>query len=252
MLHCRSILSVSALLLALARGQTQPADSAALSHTLTLSYQPLTPTNAPVSQLAVVAYDTSPSKSSLLSWTPPPLLGDMSADTSAPLIRVLSPSGSSSLVSRAALSSKISQNIDIWITPANEIFSVSLTSIQPPPLSKEAAERLAKEARLQARGKTVLSSKPQTTKKPKKPKVDAKSSAVPEKAEEEGGPRVKVNLHIVSNGPTPRLLSRASIQVDDEGREIVPEEVEEKSFLQKYWLVLLVGAFFLLSSAAKE
>lgn len=251
MLHRRSIFGVSALLLTLARGQTQPADTAALTHTLTLSYQPLTPTNAPASQLAVVAYDTSPSKSSLLSWTPPPLLEDTSADTSTPLIRVLSPSGSSSLVSRAALSSKISQNIDIWITPANEIFSVSLTSVQPPPLSKEAAERLAKEARLQARGKTVLSSKSQKTKKPKKSKVDAKSSAIPEK-EEEGGPRVKVNLHIVSDGPTPRLLSRAPIQVDDEGREIVPEEVEEKSFLQKYWLVLLVGAFFLLSSAAKE
>lgn len=251
MLHTSGALGVLALLLTLARSQTQQTDRTNLEHTLTLSYQPVAPTNAPINQLAVVTYDISPLKPSLLSWTPPEPSEDTASDISTPLLRILSPSGSSSLVSRSALSPQISQNIDIWVTPSNEIFSVSLTSIQPPPLSREAAEQLAKEARLQARGKTISSSKPQTTKKPKKSKAEAKSSAVREE-EEEGGPRVRVKLHVVRDGPSPKLLSRAPVQVDGEGREIVPEEVEEKSFFQKYWLVLLIGAFFLLSSAGKE
>lgn len=253
MVHTSGVLGVLALLTTLARSQIQQTDRTNLEHTLTLSYQPVAPTNAPINQLAVVTYDISPLKSSLLSWTPPEPSEDTASDISTPLLRVLSPSGSSSLISQAALSPQISQNIDIWVTPSNEIFSVSLTSIQPPPLSREAAEQLAKEARLQARGKTISSSKPQTTKKPKKSKAEAKPSAVRVEEEEEGGgPRVRVKLHVVRDGPSPKLLSRAPVQVDGEGREVVPEGVEEKSFLQKYWLMLLIGAFFLLSSAGKE
>jgi hypothetical protein len=51
---------------------------------------------------------------------------------------------------------------------------------------------------------------------------------------------IKVNLITSSPGPSPSLATRKPPQVDNEGREVVQEEVPEKSLFQKYWWVGLI------------
>ena len=234
----KTILLVSAWVFA-----ASAADKPKLPKSITLSYEVIGSSPSSVNPLATIFYDPRSLKYSLESWTPPSLDSLKSTTpepTSAPLLRILLPNGSSTVTSLSNFDTSFKQTIDLWVSPEPEgtIFSASVTSITPPPLSAE-EERLRKKIeRAKARGKP-LPSAPKS--KPKKKAKDKQASAEVEEAIQEGG--VKVNLIPAMAGPTAKLDSRAPPQVDAEGNEIpTADEQQEKSFFQKYWWVFLIGA----------
>ena len=211
---------------------------------ITLSYELLGSSASTPSDFATVEYDPKTLDYVLTSWEPPTLDSLQSTSkepTSAPLLRVLLPNGSASVASISTFDPKLSQNVDIWISQNDgEVVSASVGSITPPPLSEEEERQRQKEERLRKRGKAVPSTKP----KPKPKSKKAKEVVVPEV---KAGPVVRVNLLVAGQGPTPKLNTRKPPQVDAEGREVVQEEQQEKTFLQKYWYILLALAFVLIS-----
>ena len=211
---------------------------------ITLSYELLGSSASTAGPFATVEYDPKSLEYVLTQWNPPSLDSLQSTSqepTSAPLLRVLLPNGSASVASIATFDPKLSQNVDIWISQdTGDVVSASVGSVTPPPLSKEEELQRQKEERLRKRGKAVTSSKPKTTPKAKK----VKEAVV---AERSAGPVVRVNLRVSGQGPAPRLNSRKPVQVDAEGREVVQEEQQEKTFIQKYWYLGLALAFVLIS-----
>lgn len=107
-------------------------------------------------------------------------------------------------------------------------------------MSKEEEELLKKEERLRARGKPVP---PRPIPKNKKAREEAAAQAA-------AAPQVRINLLLAGKGPEPKFNSRKPPQIDADGREVIQEEVPEKTFFQKYWYFLLIGAFLLMSGGA--
>ena len=243
-----NILALSAVVLAQDVGQST---RKSYPKSITLSYELLGSSATAPSPFAVVKYDPKNLDYVLTSWTPPSLdsLKSTSQEpTSAPLLRVLLPNGSASVASLATFDPKLSQNIDIWISEENgEVMAASVGSVTPPPLSEEEERLRQKEERLRKRGKLVTSSKPIPSSKPKSKSKSKKAKEVVVGGTT-AGPVVRVNLLASGPGPAPKLNSRKAPEVDAEGREVVAEEEQEKTFLQKYWYILLAVAFVLMSS----
>lgn len=220
-----------------------------LPKSIFLSYEILGQKASTVSPLATVDYDPRTLQNVLSSWTPPSLdslKSTSSEPASAPLLRVILPNGSTTIAGLNTFDTNLSQDINIWISQeSGDVLSASVISITPPPLSKEEELQRQKEERLRKRGKPVPSSKPKP--KSKKSKEKEKEKKVVESVQ--AGPVVRVNLLVAEEGVKPQLTSRKPVQVDAEGREVVPEEQQEKTFFQKYWLALLAVAFVLVTSA---
>ncbi|ETN47122.1 uncharacterized protein HMPREF1541_01312 [Cyphellophora europaea CBS 101466] len=213
------------------------------SSTITLSYEFISSPSKP-SPLATISYDPSTLRYSLSSWTPPSIadLKSSSQDpTSAPLIRILTPGGSSTVTTLSTFASDLKQNINLFLSSTdNAVLSASVTSIRPAPLTEEEAHYRKKLERAKARGKPLPS--PPKPQKPKKPKKGQPVPVVPETPIDdtpEGQP--KVNLIPELEGPRPKLMSRAAPVVDEHGNEVPQAEQQEKTFLQKYWWVLVAG-----------
>lgn len=219
------------------------ADKPKFPRSITLSYEVIGSSQSTVKPLATIFYDPRSLKYSLESWTPPSLdtlKSTTPEPTSSPLLRILLPNGSSTVTSLSNFDTSFKQTIDLWVSPEPEgtIFSASVISVTPPPLSAE-EERLKKKIeRAKARGKPLPSSpKPRTKKKTK----DKQAPIEIEEAPQEGG--VKVNLIPAMPAPTPKLMSRKPPQVDAEGNEVpAADEQQEKTFFQKYWWVLMIAA----------
>lgn len=249
--YLTSLLALAGLALAQATQQsTQPKS---LPRSVQLSYEILG-SSASSQPLATIDYDPKTLENVLSSWTPPSLdtLQSTSQEpTSAPLLRVLLPNGSATVTSLGSFDNKLSQDIDIWVSLENggEIVSASVRSITPPPLSEEEERQRQKEERLRKRGKAVPTTKQKPKSKSKSTSKKVKDAVV---GEVQAGPIVRVNLLPVGYGPSPKLNSRKPPQVDAEGREIVTEEQQEKTFFQKYWYILLALAFVLISGGGKE
>jgi hypothetical protein len=211
-------------------------------NSITLSYEVIGSAPSSVKPLATVFYDPRSLRYSLESWTPPSLdsLTSTSPEpSSASLLRILLPNGSSTVTSISNFDEGLKQTIDLWISDAQDgsIFSASVTSRTPPPLSAE-DERLRKKIeRAKARGKPIP-----TAPKPKPKKKPKKGDTVTIKEEDSQDEQVKVNLLPATAGPTAKLGSRKPPQVDADGNEVVEAEVQEKSFFQKYWWIFLVLA----------
>ena len=242
-----SIFALTAVVLAQDAGQST---TKSYPKTITLAYELLgsavaDPASA-AGRFATVQYDPRSLDYVLSSWTPPSLDSLQSTSkepTSAPLLRVLLPNGSASVASLATFDPKLSQNIDLWISQeSGGVVSASVGSITPPPLSEEEERLRQKEERLKKRGKAVPSSKPKP--KPKSKQEKAKDVVV---GEVQAGPVVRVNLFVLGQGPAPKLSTRMAPQVDAEGREVAQEEQQPKTFLQKYWYILLALAFVAIS-----
>lgn len=240
------LLALTGVVFAQDTQQSTPPKS--LPKSVQLSYEILGSSASSVQPLATVEYDPRTLESVLASWTPPSvdsLQSTSQEPTSSPLLRILLPSGSTTVAGLAAFDTKLSQDIDIWISLENggEVVSASVRSTTPPPLSAEEELQRQKEERLRKRGKAVPSPKSKPKPKPKSTSKKVKEAVV----EVKGGPVTRVNILPVGYGPTPKLNTRAPPQLDAEGREIVPEEQQEKSFFQKYWYILLAIAFVLMS-----
>lgn len=212
---------------------------------ISLQYQDLT--SSPTSPLLTVEYDPKTLDYALTSWTPPSLDVLKSASQepqSSPLLRILVPDGRAATVtSLTTFDSSLSQDIDIWLSRSSgDVISASVRSSTPPALSKEEELQRQKEERLRKRGKAIPSKPAQPKKSTTKKARDAVVGEV------QAGPVVRVNLLMVDNGPTPKLLTRQPPQVDSQGNEVVQEPVQEKNFLQKYWYLLLALAFILISN----
>jgi hypothetical protein len=210
-------------------------DNAQLPKSITLSYEIIG--DPQVKPLVTVFYDPKSRKHSLSSWTPPSLdaLKSTSPEpTSSRLIRIHLPNGSSTVTTLAAFSEELHQKIDLWLSPDDgSVFSASVSSLSPPPLSAEEDRYRKKVSRAKAKGKPIPSRPPvPNTKK-------AREEAARQLALYEP---IKVNLFTAEDGPSPVWNSRAPPQVDAEGREVPQEEQQEKSFFQKYWWVFLIVA----------
>lgn len=239
-----SVFALAGIALAQTNQQTT---SKSYPKSVQLSYEILGSSASSSQPLATVEYDPKTLEGLLSSWTPPSLetLQSTSQEpTSTPLLRILLPNGSATVASLGTFDTKLSQDIDVWISTENggEVVSASVRSITPPPLTAEEERQRQKEERLRKRGKVV----PSTTAKPK-PKPKSKKAKDAVVAEPNLGPVVRVNLLPVGHGPAPKLNSRQPPQLDAEGREIAPEEQQEKTFFQKYWYILLAVAFVLMS-----
>lgn len=211
---------------------------------VSLQYQDLSSSSS--NPLLTVEYDPKTLDYVLISWTPPSLdsLKSISPKPqSAPLLRVLLPEGAATVTSLSTFDPKLSQDIDLWLSRSTgDVISASVRSSTPPPLSKEEELQRQKEERLRKRGKAVPS------KPVKQSKTKAKKAKEAVVGEVQAGPVVRVNLLMAENGPSPQLLTRQPPEVDAQGNEIVQEPVQEKTFLQKYWYLLLGLAFILITN----
>lgn len=227
-------------------GLAEAQKPAKYTKSVALSYELLGVSSGSSAHLATVDYDPRSLEYTLSSWTPPSvdsLKSTSKEETSAPLLQVLLPNGGSTLASLTTFDPNLSQDIDVWISKeSGEVISASVRSESPPPLSKEEELQRQKEERLRKRGKEVPTSKPKS-----KPKSKAKQLKEVVVEEKKAGPQVRVNLHVAGQGPAPKYLTRKPPQLDAEGKEIVQEEQQEKSFLQKYWYIGLAIAFVLIS-----
>jgi hypothetical protein len=197
--------------------------SAAFPNSITLSYEPVLDSSS-VKPLATVFYDPKTLKSSLSSWTPPSTDSKSTTPepTSPQLLRILLPSGSSTLTSLATFNTSLTQIISLHLSPNDgTIFSASVSATVPPP-----APRVSK-----SKSKSKSGSKS---------KSKAKSKAQPPVAAEELA-KVRVELIPPTPGPVPKLNSRRPPVVGADGKEAPAEgEVPEKSFFQKYWWAFLI------------
>ena len=237
-----AVLLKSLLLIATWVVAASAAEKPKLPKSITLSYEVIGSSPSTVNSLATIFYDPRSLRYTLESWTPPSLDSLKSTTpepTSAPLLRIILPNGSSTVTSLSIFDSRLKQTIDLWISqdPAGSIFSASVTSVTPPPLSAE-EERLQKKIeRAKARGKPIPSAPKNKAKKKSKDSVSTQTEST---SQDE---KVKVNLIPAMAGPTAKLNSRKPPQVDAAGNEVVVEdEQQEKSFFQKYWWILAIGA----------
>ncbi|KAK7887674.1 hypothetical protein LTR67_009576 [Exophiala xenobiotica] len=208
-------------------------DASKLPKSVTLSYEVIG--SSSVKPLVTVFYDPKSQKHALSSWSPPSLDSLKSTTpepTSSKLLRILLPNGSSTITTLDTFSEDVHQKIDLWISPTDgSIFSASVSSLSPPPLTSEEERYRKKVERAKAKGKPMPSRPPVPNTKKAREEA-AKQAALYEP--------IKVNLITSSPGPSPALATRKPPQVDNEGREVVQEEVPEKSLFQKYWWVGLI------------
>lgn len=210
-------------------------DNTQLPQSVTLSYEILGDSH--VKPLVTVLYDPKSRKHSLSAWTPPsldPVKSTSPEPTSSRLVRIHLPNGSSTVTTLAAFSEEVHQKIDLWLSPEDgSVFSASVSSVSPPSISAEEDRYRKKVARAKAKGKPIPSRPPvPNTKKAREEAARLLALYEP----------IKVNLFTAEDGPSPILNTRAAPQVDAEGREVVQEEQQEKSFLQKYWWIFLAVA----------
>ena len=76
-----------------------------------------------------------------------------------------------------------------------------------------------------------------------------KTNRAPPNADKSDG-NVWIELRTPAPGPTPVLTERKAPVVGADGREIAEEP--EKSFFQKYWWIVLIGAIFALQGAGGD
>ena len=230
-------------------------DTSKYSKSITLSYEFISSAPQSVKPLCTLFYDPKTLRYTLYSWTPPSTDDPKSRTpepTSAPLLRILLPNGSSTVTSLSTFSDHLNQHVSLWLSsePDGSIFSASVTSTTPAPLSPEEEKLQKKIERAKARGKPLPSAaKPKPKKKSKKDQTPTKEA---ETKDAGAGPKVKVTLIPAKSGPTPKLGSRAPPQVDTEGNEIPQQEEQEKSFFQRYWWVLAIAAVLTLGMGGGE
>ncbi|ETI22314.1 hypothetical protein G647_06388 [Cladophialophora carrionii CBS 160.54] len=223
------------------------ADAAAskLPNSVTLSYEVIG--SSSVKPLATVFYDPRTSKHTLSSWTPPDLESLQSTTpepTSSKLLRILLPNGSSTMTTLDTFSDSVYKKIDLWISPDDgSVYSASVSSLSPPPLTPEEEHYQKKVARAKAKGRPIPP--PPPIPKTKKAREEAAARAAMHEP-------IRVNLLTSSPGPSPVLATRAPPQVDAEGREVPQEEQQEKSFFQKYWWVFLIATMLMITSGGGE
>ena len=211
-----------------------------LPNVVTISYEFVHDTSS-VKPLATIFYDPKTLKTHLSSWNPPSTSAQSTSlkPTSPKRLRILLPCGSSTLTSLHTFNTTLTQTISLHISPADaSIFSAAVTASYPPtgPIkttkSKQKAERDAAAA-LKARQKQKQAQNPAAS----KPDDFA---------------NVHVELIPPRPGPTPKLNTRKPPSIGVDGKEVPAEEVQEKSFLQKYWWVfLIVTAFAMLGGGDK-
>ena len=232
-----------ALLAVCASTVTAVTDAAAskLPKSITLSYEIIG--SSSVKPLVTVFYDPKSQKHALSSWTPPaqePSQSTTSQPTSAKLLRILLPNGSSTITTLDTFNEDVHQKIDLWLSPEDgSVLSASVSSLSPPPLSLDEERHQKKVARAKAKGKPIPP--PPAIPKTKKAREEAAARAAMLEP-------IKVNLVTSGPGPAPVLASRAPPQMDADGREVPQEEQAEKSFFQKYWWVFLVATMLMMTA----
>lgn len=220
-------------------------DAGKLPYSVTLYYQLLG--SPSIEPLATFSYDHKSKKHALTSWTPPKLDAEKSTTpepTSSRLLRILLPNGSATVTTLDTFSSDVHQKIDLWISPDHgSVFSASVSSLSPPPLTPEEERYKKKVDRAKAKGKPIPPPPPiPNTKK-------AREEAAKRAAANEP---IKVNLLVSGPGPAPAFTTRKPPAVDSEGREIAQEEQQEKSFFQKYWWVFAMVALLSVTGGGGE
>jgi hypothetical protein len=217
-----------ALAFLLAAGLALAQSAATLPKSITLSYESLLPGSQSVKPLATIFYDPDTLKSSVSSWTPPSVDSLQSAPaqpTSPQLLRILLPSGSSTLTSLGTFNSSLSQHIDLHLSPTGDgsVFSASVYA------SKPAVEVISK-------GKS---------------KAKVKKLAQAQK-DAEANDNVKVKVVGAMPGVAPKLASRKPPVVGADGREQPAPEELEKSFFQKYWWLFAVVALLAMAGGGDK
>ncbi|KIX02589.1 uncharacterized protein Z518_08530 [Rhinocladiella mackenziei CBS 650.93] len=219
-------------------------DASNLPKSITLSYELIGFPS--VKPLVTVFYDPKSLKYSLSSWNPPNLdsLTSTTPESTSKLLRILLPNGSSTITTLDTFNQDLHQKIDLWISPDDgTVFSASVSSLSPPPLSPEEERYRKKVERAKAKGKPIPARPPvPNTKKAREEAAKAAAMYEP----------IKVNLLISGPGPAPSLATRKPPQVDSEGREIPQEERQEKSFFQKYWWVFLIIAMLTMTGGGQD
>ena len=211
-----------------------------LPKSVTLSYELIG--SSSVKPLVTIFYDPKTLKHALSSWTPPSAESPQSTTpepTSSKLLRILIPNGSSSITTLDTFSDNVHKKIDLWISPGDgAVFSASVSSLSPPPLTADEERYQKKVSRAKAKGRPIPP--PPPIPKTKKAREEAAKAAALQEP-------IKVNLISVGPGPSPALATRGAPQVDSEGREVPQQEQQEKSFLQKYWWVFLIATMLMMS-----
>lgn len=200
------------------------APASSYPNSITISYEFVHDTSS-VKPLATIFYDPKTLKSTVSSWSPPSADSQSTTPepTSPQLLRILLPSGSSTLTSLATFNNSLTQTISLHLSPNNDatIFSASVSATVP-----------------------LAPAAPPSSSANSKSKSASKSKAQQAAAAEDLA-KVQVELIPPTPGPVPKLNSRRPPVVGADGREAAAEEVPEKSFFQKYW-----WAFILISIVA--
>jgi hypothetical protein len=183
--------------------------SASLPKSITLSYESLLPRSQSVKPLATIFYDPDTLKTSISSWTPPSLdsLKTTTAEPTSPrLLRVLLPSGSSTLTSLGTFNNSLNQNIDLHLSPTGDgtVFSASVYASTP-----------------------IVEVLPSGSKSKSKAKKQAEAQ---KNAQANANLQVKIVAPIP--GAAPKLASKKPPVVGADGKEQPAAEEVEKSFFQ--------------------
>ena len=210
------------------------AAESALPSSVKLSYQALHG-SAPKA-LAVIGYDPKSLKTAVTSWTPPVVEPSISSTEpqSSPLIKVVVPSGGSTVTSLATFNTTLNQTVSLWLSPTGDGSVLSASVSASAPLTPKQLKEKAREERRIARAKA------QSQKMKKRY----------EESQEKSSGNVWIDLRVPVQGPLPVLQDRKPAVVGADGQE-VPEQ-QEKSFFQKYWWVLLIGAVFALQGGGDK
>ena len=212
-------------------------ESSTLPRSFTLSYTFAEDTSS-IKPLATVFYNPLTLESQLSSWTPP---AEAQADLPAQkIVRLTLPNGSSSLTSLATLNSTAYlQTLVLYTSPTGD-GSIYSASIETNPVHMPTKEELREER--QKRRNTERKEK-RKTKEAAKKGVTVEERKIVEVGH---GPGVTVKIVPPNEGAVPKLNSKRPPVIVD-GKEVMPEEVPEKTFLQKYWWVIALFGVLALS-----
>ena len=201
--------------------------AASLPKSITLSYESLLPGSHSVKPLTTIFYDHTTLKTSITSWTPPSLdsLKSTTAEPTSPqLLRILLPSGSSTLTSLGTFNNSLSQNINLHLSPTGDgnIFSASVYASTP-----------------------LVDVLPSGSKSTSKKAAEAQKNV-------QANANIRVKIISPALGPAPKLASKKPPVVGPDGKEQPAAEEVEKSFFQKYWWVFGIVALLAMAGGGDK
>ncbi|KKY17569.1 hypothetical protein UCRPC4_g05470 [Phaeomoniella chlamydospora] len=243
-----------------------------------LSYSPVSDSSNP-QPLATISYDPARFTTDLQSWTPPNSLAEpLDSETNRPLVKVLTESGTSTLTSIGVFNETLISDdgpgitIKLALDPEGNVFNAFVTSaVAPPgtkkiskttpdgkPKSKARLEREAREAAREAKAAAQAASR-SAKKAASTAAMQPVTTTTVITSTSTAFPKIQVQLLPSVPGPFPKLAPPRAPKLAADGSQLPAgaqgdddEQKVEKTFLQKYWWIILLISVFALTGGGDK